>query len=505
MNKVILLSRVSTELQDLIQQTETLKNYAKQIGYSESDFILIEDKESGVKLAEEERHGLNKLKEYVNLYPIKDVIVYELSRIARTPRVLYSIRDFLIEKNIQLHVLNPSFKLLKSDGTIDESANVIFSLFTSMAENEGYLRKQRFARGRAKSRQDNKFLGGIPPYGYTIDKDKHYQIKEDEAEIVRRIFKMFETMSISEIAKELILLDVFKLTHNSASTLIRNILHRERYCGVKTINNGYIDNKYPLEFPAIISRETFRKAAEKLSTRKKYLKKSKRDSLCYGLVYDINDNLLHPFNSHNTYTYVEHNSKGSKTISINIDAIDTIALHFAAQAKKNITEIDLSALTRAAKEELAKVSYKLKSMKKKIETAEQEKVKKIERLEQRYINGKISDELADKLRKSIDKEIVSLNEEYYNLEAERDSYNTRLNNLTKADFNPYLRPLKDMTVDEKFDLIHAEIQKIVVAKFDKATYSLGIVFANGEYVMCDYRTQKKLLTDEKGSVVNYRT
>ena len=144
MQKVILLSRVSTGLQDLEQQTESLIKYAKAIGYTEQDFIIIEDKESAVKLAEEERNGLNKLKESIEHNPVRDVIVYELSRIARVPKILYSIRDYLIERNIQLHVLNPQFKLLKQDGTIDESANVIFSLFCySGSQEEGLNLRMR--------------------------------------------------------------------------------------------------------------------------------------------------------------------------------------------------------------------------------------------------------------------------------------------------------------------------------------------------------------------------
>lgn len=104
MNKVVVLSRVSTGIQDLEQQTQKLIQAAKSLGYQEEDFIIIEDHESAVCLSEEERNGLNKLKESIINFPVKDVIVHELSRIARVPKILYSIRDFLIEHNVQLHV-----------------------------------------------------------------------------------------------------------------------------------------------------------------------------------------------------------------------------------------------------------------------------------------------------------------------------------------------------------------------------------------------------------------
>ena len=60
--KCILLVRVSTDAQDLAQQTDKVKSQALSDGYTEDSIIVIEDKESAVKLSEEERNGLNRLK-----------------------------------------------------------------------------------------------------------------------------------------------------------------------------------------------------------------------------------------------------------------------------------------------------------------------------------------------------------------------------------------------------------------------------------------------------------
>ena len=35
-------------------------------GYTDKDIIIIEDKESAINLTEEERHGLNKMKDHIN-------------------------------------------------------------------------------------------------------------------------------------------------------------------------------------------------------------------------------------------------------------------------------------------------------------------------------------------------------------------------------------------------------------------------------------------------------
>lgn len=65
MRNAIVLSRVSTLQQDLKQQTEEILREVYKDGFKEEEVILIEDKESAIKLSEEERRGLNKLKDYI--------------------------------------------------------------------------------------------------------------------------------------------------------------------------------------------------------------------------------------------------------------------------------------------------------------------------------------------------------------------------------------------------------------------------------------------------------
>ena len=78
--KCILLSRISTGQQNLEQQTKDLIKFAKSIGFKESDQIVIESVESAIKLSEEERQGLNRLKNCIETEPIDCVICWEPSR-----------------------------------------------------------------------------------------------------------------------------------------------------------------------------------------------------------------------------------------------------------------------------------------------------------------------------------------------------------------------------------------------------------------------------------------
>ena len=81
--KVVLFVRVSTENQELESQIEALKQSAYIDGYSDDDLIVIAKKESGVKLKEAEREGLNELKRVIERNEIDGVYLFELSRLSR--------------------------------------------------------------------------------------------------------------------------------------------------------------------------------------------------------------------------------------------------------------------------------------------------------------------------------------------------------------------------------------------------------------------------------------
>lgn len=59
MTKAIILSRVSTQQQNLEQQTQDVLREVYKDGFKDKDIIILEDKESAIKLSEEERNGLN--------------------------------------------------------------------------------------------------------------------------------------------------------------------------------------------------------------------------------------------------------------------------------------------------------------------------------------------------------------------------------------------------------------------------------------------------------------
>ena len=187
--KAIVLSIVSSLKQDLVQQTDEVLKTVRNDGFKDENIIIIEDKESAIKLSEEERRGLNEMKRVINSDPsVKYIYIYELSRLSRKQLVLFSIRDFLVEKKIQLICLKPYFELLNCDGKMSLTGSLVFSIFSSMSEQEMILKKERMMRGRRHNLMLGKTAGGRPPFGYMTNKDKKYILHPVNSKIISRIF-----------------------------------------------------------------------------------------------------------------------------------------------------------------------------------------------------------------------------------------------------------------------------------------------------------------------------
>jgi predicted RNA-binding protein with RPS1 domain len=157
MKKAVLFVRVSTEKQTLESQIAALKRTAFIDGYGDNDIIVIAKKESGVKLKEAEREGLNELKSVIEQNDVDCVYIFELSRLSRDPMTLYSVRDKIFKNNkVQLKCLKPSFSLLEEPDRIkfDTMGSLVFSIFGCFAEQEVVEKKERFHRGKKQKAID---------------------------------------------------------------------------------------------------------------------------------------------------------------------------------------------------------------------------------------------------------------------------------------------------------------------------------------------------------------
>jgi len=74
MKKCIIFARCSTLQQFTESQTDVLVKWAEQWGYPRAQQIIIEEQESEIKLKEEERQGINKMKKHIESDPDIDCL-----------------------------------------------------------------------------------------------------------------------------------------------------------------------------------------------------------------------------------------------------------------------------------------------------------------------------------------------------------------------------------------------------------------------------------------------
>lgn len=439
MNKVILFSRVSTLGQDLTQQNDELYAEAKRNGYDEKDIILIEQKESAIKLDEDERIGIQQLKDAITKENVECVIIYEISRLARRPTVLYSVRDFLIDHQVNLICMKPYMRLLDPDGKMSQTASILFSLFGALSESEMMIKKERMMRGRLAKREQLKYIGGNVQFGYTWDKenDKIY-INEEERDTVVEIFERYANgESKRQIAKDLI--DRGQLRYDNYSTacvMLGRMIRRPEYAGIK-------GDTYP--YPAIISQELYYKVRTRAESRNNYRVRIQGLYYLQGLIHwKMNGMLMSPYKLGVQYRAWDENTNSGTMI--NMDYIESLVWHFVVEYKKRISGPEKLQMVKSLVDEMM---HNNQRHQKAIE--ERFNIEKtIERINERVVKGKMSDEQGDRLIEEQQTRLKELDNMMLKYEEDRKQLQAQLNNLQNniEDYNNVNEEQKNRIIRE---------------------------------------------------------
>lgn len=197
-------TRVSTELQidgySLEAQKERLRREAKHRGMQVVGEYSDEGK-SGKNIA-----GRPEFKQMMkDIKSGKDdvdyVLVFKLSRFGRNAADTLNSLQYMEDYGVNLLCVEDN---IDSAGA---SGKLIISVLASVAEIERANISEQTMAGRKQKARDGKWNGGFAPYGYKLvakdgEKSKVLVINEEEAELVRLIYKKFlEGMGIGNVAK----------------------------------------------------------------------------------------------------------------------------------------------------------------------------------------------------------------------------------------------------------------------------------------------------------------
>ena len=167
--KAIIFARVSTEAQDYTEQVNRMTAVAMADGYKKDNLIVISNKESAIKLAEDEREGLQQLQSAIAAdSSINAVYVFEISRLGRRMDVISSVVQWLTDSHIQLVCDTPNVRLFERDGSVSFGGQMMIYLMGVMAAQEMKIKRERFANGKKHAKEQCKWIGGTVMFGFKI-------------------------------------------------------------------------------------------------------------------------------------------------------------------------------------------------------------------------------------------------------------------------------------------------------------------------------------------------
>lgn len=206
MGPAAIYTRVSSDRQKeehtIGSQILALAEYARSEGYTvPAEWIFRDEGYSGATLV---RPGLERLRDLVSEGQIETVLIYSPDRLSRK----YAYQILLIEE-FSRHGVNVDF--IKSPKATTPEEELLLQFQGMIAEYERAQISERSRRGkryRAKTGSVNVLSGA--PYGYRYVKktdisSAFYEVIEGQAEVVRRVFKLFteDGLSINAIARKL--------------------------------------------------------------------------------------------------------------------------------------------------------------------------------------------------------------------------------------------------------------------------------------------------------------
>ncbi len=275
--------RVSTDEQvqgySIEGQLETIRTYANERSYR----IPAEYVDPGFQSDTADRPALKRLLADARTRAFDAILVWRFDRI---------FRDLRLFLNVEHELRQYGVRIISVTEAVDDTHEGRLQLLIkgSFAEYEKAVILQRSALGSARAAREGKWMGGAPPYGYSLDPTTSRLVtNEHEAQWVRKIFTWFveEELSLEQLMRRVNQLhiptrwDTLKLARRTTPAgwwhrrTIHRLLTRELYAGTfhyrKTSKPRTKprmirpqEDWIPVPIPPIIDDRLFRLAQDRL-------------------------------------------------------------------------------------------------------------------------------------------------------------------------------------------------------------------------------------------------
>lgn len=464
-SKAIIFARVSTESQDYTEQVRRMTAVAIADGYKKENLIEISNKESAIKRNEKEREGLNQLKEAIAADPtINAVYVFEISRLGRRMDVISSVVQWLTEQKIQLVCDTPNIRLFERDGSLSMAAQLLIYIMGVMAQQEMIIKKERFANGKRRAKQEGRFTGGSVKYGYTLNEKKEIIVDEAKTNIINTIFdKYIEGQGNEAIANYM---NEMGIACRKSKTYTRSRVSK------------FIEDE---QYRKIVGDEKFEQAQAVRKANTKSSGKERKMSLGERLIKCPDCGRNYRLVGRN-YVCSGHKAEYLQSgISIDgkalycdnaahinarwMDAtlVQTVSVWYA----KDVVEDD-SARRDKIEKELKEIPFKIMAIEKQLEKISG----KVDRILENYEEGEFDRQTRDKkmsAAKADEKELLDKKEALETRRRELESSREKIG-VKQLDYLNTMVSVKDMTHSEIYEIVHALVERVDVEVKDGVKY-----------------------------------
>lgn len=213
------------------------------------------------------RPALIRLTDDVKAGKIAAVVVYKLDRLSRSQKdTLYLIEDVFNPNEVDFISMNESMD------TSTPLGRLMLGILSAFAQLERENIRERTRMGMKERVKSGLWMGGGRiPFGYDYDKENGILVPNEDAELVRKIYRLYlEGCSTAKISR------ILGLKYEK---LAYQILKRKSNAGYITYNN----EEYKGLHQPIISEEIYNKAMEMMKRRSDF-RRQNSNYLLTGLI-----------------------------------------------------------------------------------------------------------------------------------------------------------------------------------------------------------------------------
>ena len=256
------------DFNSLDAQRESCESYIASQRHA--GWIALPDRydDGGFTGANMNRPGLQKLLQHVQAGHVDSILVYKIDRLSRSLLDFARIIELLEKHGASFVSVTQQFNTATSMGRL--SLHVLLSF----AQYEREIIGERIRDKMAASKRKGKYMGGVPPLGYDVDRDaKKLVVNPDEANLVRHIFKRFFSLgSVTKLTRELNENGYTTKSWVTAKSKMREGRPWNKSHLYRLLNNpiliGRVSHKgatFPGEHEAIIEKSLWEKAQKQLA------------------------------------------------------------------------------------------------------------------------------------------------------------------------------------------------------------------------------------------------